>query len=108
MLKVNVKLRCRRLAVGKTETQVAAEIARLVSSWTGRIPAIDGNYVSKLERGVITWPNNTYRRAFRALFDAASDADLGFYARRTRRDAERWNPADPTGGDSVRDVRTPI
>jgi hypothetical protein len=29
---------------------------------------IDGDYVSKLERGVITWPNSAYRLAFRTLF----------------------------------------
>jgi hypothetical protein len=67
---------------------VAKEVARLVAIQTGREMAIDGNYVSKLERGVITWPNQAYRNAFRTLFDAASDADLGFYPSRTRRDAE--------------------
>ena len=107
MLMINVKLRSCRLAAGKTEAQVAAEIARLVSAWTGREPAIDGNYVSKLERGVITWPNYTYRQAFRALFDAATDADLGFYASRTRRDAKRWNSAESDDeDDSLRVLRT--
>lgn len=105
---INVKLRGYRLAAGKTETQVAAEIARLVAAWTGREPAIDGNYVSKLERGVITWPNNTYRKAFRKLFDAVSDADLGFFASRTRRDAERWNSAESDDGDgSLTALRAP-
>jgi hypothetical protein len=90
---INHKLRCRRLAAGITESQLAEEVARLVSADTGREPAIDGNYVSKLERGKITWPNSAYRRAFREFFDAAADAELGFYAMRTRRDAERWLPA---------------
>ncbi len=92
---VNHKLRCRRLA-GFTEGQVAEEIARLVAVQTGRELAIDGNYVSKLERGVITWPNRAYRQAFRTLFSAASDSELGFYPSRTRRDAERWQVM--TGG----------
>lgn len=87
---INYSLRCRRLAAGKTESQVAEEIARLVSAQTGRDLAIDGNYVSKLERGVITWPNGAYRRAFRTLFNAVSDVELGFYPSRTRKDAERW------------------
>lgn len=85
---VNHKLRCRRLAAGFTEGQVAEEVARLVANQTGRELAINGNYVSKLERGVITWPNRAYRDAFRALFGVSSDAELGFYPSRTRRDAE--------------------
>jgi hypothetical protein len=87
---INHNLRCRRLAAGITEGQVAEEVARLVTARTGRDLAIDGNYVSKLERGVITWPNRAYREAFRVLFHAVNDAELGFYPRRTRRDAERW------------------
>ena len=85
----NFKLRSKRLAAGITEGQVAEEVARLVAAQTGRELAIDGNYVSKLERGVITWPNRAYRQAFRTLFGVANDAELGFYPSRTRRDAER-------------------
>jgi hypothetical protein len=97
----NNKLRCMRLTAGMTEGQVAEEVARLVAAQTGRELAINGNYVSKLERGVITWPNRAYRQAFRALFGAAKDADLGFYPSRTRRDAERWKAmtARVKGGD---------
>lgn len=79
-----------RLAAGMTEGQVAEEVARIVAAQIGRELAINGNYVSKLERGVITWPNRAYRQAFRTLFNVSKDADLGFYPRRTRRDAERW------------------
>jgi hypothetical protein len=84
-----------------TEGQVAEEVAKLVAAQTGRELAINGNYVSKLERGVITWPNRAYRQAFRSLFGVANDADLGFYPSRTRRDAERWTAmsARATGGD---------
>ena len=87
---INYSLRCKRLEAGITESQVAEEIARLVTAQTGHDLAIDGNYVSKLERGVITWPNRAYRQAFRTLFHAMDDAELGFYSSRTRRDAERW------------------
>jgi transcriptional regulator with XRE-family HTH domain len=93
---INQKLRVKRLAAGLTESQLADAVARLVSAETGRGAAINGNYVSKLECGRITWPNSAYRRAFRVLFEAATDAELGFYARRTRRDAERWLPV-PAG-----------
>jgi len=99
-----------RLAIGKTEGQVAEEVARLVAAQTGRELAIDGNYVSKLERGVITWPNRAYRQAFRTLFGVANDADLGFYPSRTRQDAERWKAmmarAKGADGDVVPLLRT--
>src|SRR5215472_6383484 len=78
-----------RLSLGMAERQVAEEVARIVVAQTGRELAIDGNYVSKLERGVITWPNRAYREAFRTLFGVPNDADLGFYPSRTRRDAEQ-------------------
>lgn len=97
---INHRLRCRRLAAGITEGQVAEEIARLVAVQTGSDLAIDGNYVSKLERGVITWPNRAYRQAFRTLFNVPSDAELGFYPSRTRKDAE-------TVTDSLRRRRHP-
>jgi hypothetical protein len=97
----NFKLRSKRLAAGITEGQVAEEVARLVTEQTGREFAIDGNYVSKLERGVITWPNRVYRQAFRTLFGVANDAELGFYPSRTRRDAEQLEAMDllNDGGD---------
>ena len=84
-----------------TESQVAEEVARLVAAQTGRDLAIDGNYVSKLERGVITWPNRAYRQAFRALFNALSDIELGFYPSRTRKDAEQWLAPVDAGNVSV-------
>lgn len=90
---INNKLRTKRLAAGLTESQLAEAVAKLVSAETGHAAALDGNYVSKLERGKITWPNSVYRRALRELFDAATDAELGFFATRTRRDAQRLLPA---------------
>jgi hypothetical protein len=92
-----------------TEDQVGKEVAKIVAIQTGQEMAIDGNYVSKLERGVITWPNRAYREAFRTLFEAASDAELGFYPSRTRRDAERWrllSPRKEGGGETLAFVRT--
>ena len=105
----NYKLRSKRLAAGITEGQVAEEVAKLVAAQTGRELAIDGNYVSKLERGVITWPNRAYRQAFRTLFGVANDAELGFYPSRTRRDAERlaaMTPLVKSGGDVAPLLRT--
>jgi transcriptional regulator with XRE-family HTH domain len=105
----NYKLRSKRLAAGITEGQVAEEVAKLVAAQTGRELAIDGNYVSKLERGVITWPNRAYRQAFRTLFGVANDAELGFYPSRTRRDAERlaaMTARVKSGGEVVPLLRT--
>ena len=105
----NAKLRSMRLILGMAERQVAEEVARIVVAQTGRELAIDGNYVSKLERGVITWPNRAYRQAFRTLFGVASDAELGFYPSRTRRDAERWEEMTArmkSGGDVAPLLRT--
>lgn len=84
-----------------TESQVAEEVARIVAAQTGRDHAIDGNYVSKLERGVITWPNRAYRQAFRTLFNVSNDVELGFYPSRTKKDAERWLTSADTGNVSV-------
>jgi hypothetical protein len=95
---INHRLRCRRLAAGITESQVAEEVARLVSAQTGRDLAIDGNYVSKLERGVITWPNGAYREAFRTLFCVLTDAELGFYPSRTSRRAAEVRLTTAEGG----------
>jgi transcriptional regulator with XRE-family HTH domain len=108
---INDKLRDKRLAIGMTESQVAAEVARLVSAETGRGAAIDGNYVSKLERGKITWPNSAYRRAFREIFEAETDGELGFFAMRTRRDAEHWlsgrDGEAPRSGEAPRNGEAP-
>ena len=64
---INRNLRYRSLAAGITESQAAGEVAAHRRP-DGRAMSIDGNYVSKLERGVMTWPNRAYRAAFRRLF----------------------------------------
>ncbi|MFD2081427.1 XRE family transcriptional regulator [Actinopolymorpha cephalotaxi] len=46
---------------------------------TGREFGIDANYVGKLERGVIRWPQKLYRDAFRAVLGASTDRELGFF-----------------------------
>jgi hypothetical protein len=62
------------------------EVAELVNGWiyerTHRLVELDGNYIGKLERGVIRWPNRLYRQALRTVLRVASDAQLGFYSRR--------------------------
>jgi hypothetical protein len=59
------------------------ELADLVNEWIydhrGRVTALDKNYIGKLERGSIRWPDESYRAALRAVLGAANDAQLGFY-----------------------------
>jgi tetratricopeptide (TPR) repeat protein len=74
-----------------------SELAELVNSAlhrrTGRTAAIDGHYVAKLERGVIRWPGEHYRRALREVLGAAADSELGFH--RGGRVAETAPPLRP-------------
>jgi hypothetical protein len=39
---------------------------------------LDENYIGKLERGVVRWPNDVYRAGLRAVLGVGDDADLGF------------------------------
>lgn len=72
-----------RRAQGLTQAQVADATADLVERATRRRCGIDADYVSKVERGEINWPGAAYRTAFRLLFGAASDAELGLYCPRS-------------------------
>lgn len=66
-----------------------AELAEQVNAWIydnttpRRIAELDGNYIGKLERGTIHWPQEDYRAALRTVLGARTDTDLGF--RRPRR-----------------------
>jgi hypothetical protein len=65
-----------------TEGQLAELVVRWVWEHRQREVHMDADHVSRIERGRITWPNSDYRAAFRAVLDAPSDADLGFYSQR--------------------------
>lgn len=64
------------------------EVAELVNRWIferhDKVVELDGNYIGKLERGLIRWPQSLYRQALRAVLQAESDAQLGFSGRRRR------------------------
>lgn len=79
----NHRLRVARLQRGWTREQLAEQVAVFLAAEGGRQSAMDANHVYKLERGEITWPNASYRRALRDLFGADSDAALGFYCKRS-------------------------
>lgn len=79
----NVRLRRARTARRQTQQQVADAIGERLGH------PLDVEYVGRLERGVVTWPNADYRRAFRAHFGVASDGQLGFYCSRSMPDPRR-------------------
>nr|WP_157528435.1 hypothetical protein [Kibdelosporangium sp. MJ126-NF4] len=80
----NDLLRAARDHADLTQGQLAelanAEVERL----TGKLGAMDADYVGKLERGVHTWPNKHYRQALRSVLVVTSDAELGFRSTRHR------------------------
>ncbi|NRQ32975.1 XRE family transcriptional regulator [Nonomuraea sp. NN258] len=58
------------------------ELADLVNAWLyenrNRQGGLTQEYVGKLERGEVRWPNRDYREAFRTILGAERDRDLGF------------------------------
>lgn len=75
----NTRLAAARRRMRLTQEELAARVSRRL-----RLdPPLDGNYVSKLERGVHTWPNARYRQALRAELDSDTDEALGFYCARS-------------------------
>jgi transcriptional regulator with XRE-family HTH domain len=72
------------------------ELAELVNARVferaGRVVELDANYVGKLERGQIRWPQADYRAGLRAVLGAGTDRELGF--RRSRRSPARMPDLD--------------
>lgn len=72
------------------------ELAELVNEWVythrRQTTSLDKNYIGKLEKGRIRWPDEAYRAALRAVLGAASDVQLGFYD--TRRMPAHTTTAD--------------
>jgi hypothetical protein len=95
-MEANQQLRALRLArtsrLSPGEPLSRSELAELVNAQveetTGRVGALDANYIGKLERGVITWPRAHYRAALREILGTATDRDLGFAPPTSRRDPE--------------------
>ena len=85
----NDRLRALRLARGLTQGALAHLVCAEIEKATGRQAAVEAQTISRIERGVITWPNHQTRRALRTVLQADLDEDLGLYAKRTHADAER-------------------
>lgn len=71
----NDRLRAARKAAGLSQGQLAER----VNAATGRA-TLDGNAISRLERGVITWPGKAVRRALADVL-GVSESNLGFNRR---------------------------
>jgi transcriptional regulator with XRE-family HTH domain len=58
------------------------ELAKAVNAHvyltTGRVTAMDAQYVGRLERGQRRWPSAEYRNAFREVLGVSADSELGF------------------------------
>lgn len=58
------------------------DLADLVNAWMlnekNRVGTWTANYVGKLERGLVRWPNADCRAALRAILGVTQDKDLGF------------------------------
>ncbi|MFE3717052.1 helix-turn-helix domain-containing protein [Streptomyces cyaneofuscatus] len=78
-MKANEALRRHRHARRWTQAQAAEEVCAQVLAATGRHPELDANWISRLERGAITWPSGHYRAALCAVFLVADEAELGLY-----------------------------
>lgn len=71
----NEKLKRLRESCRMTQGELAEELGRREGGGT-----IPGDYISKLERGVITWPSTPRRReVLRQIFGVRDDSELGFY-----------------------------
>ncbi|MFJ3883582.1 XRE family transcriptional regulator [Streptomyces sp. NPDC090077] len=75
----NETLRRHRRAHRWTQTQTPELVSAEVQAATGRYPELDANWISRLERGAISWPASQYRSALCKVFQVASEADLGLY-----------------------------
>jgi transcriptional regulator with XRE-family HTH domain len=73
----NARLRRARMARNQTQARVAEGIGAILGH------PVEAEYIGRLERGMLTWPQPHHRAAFRLYFGVASDEELGFYSRRS-------------------------
>lgn len=75
----NERIRALRHARGWTQEEAADAVADAVCAATkrGRPTGIDSQWISRIERGLLRWPNADYRAALRTVYGAATDAELG-------------------------------
>lgn len=78
-----------------SQRELAEALTAHVFRKTERDVPLDRHYISRLERGRSRWPIADYRDAFRAVLGAATDVELGFYAKRRVSDAQPQPPPAP-------------
>lgn len=98
-MKANEALRRHRHARRWTQAQAAEHVCAQVLAATGRDPELDANWISRLERGAITWPSGDYRAALCAVFQVAGEAELGLYPKGA--DTQRGKPTPESSTDDV-------
>ncbi|WP_147403986.1 XRE family transcriptional regulator [Nocardia panacis] len=86
---MNEQFKTFRLATGLTQAQLAELVCDHVERATGHRPATDEQAISRIECGEIAWPRRATRQALVALLSSDSEASLGLYPRRTKRDADK-------------------
>lgn len=74
----NQLLRAARRELRETQEQTAAALSELLER------TVDPEYIGRLERGVVTWPNAEYRAALQHHFGVASPGELGLYCSRSQ------------------------
>ncbi|WP_075734093.1 helix-turn-helix domain-containing protein [Streptomyces acidiscabies] len=96
----NEALREHRRVRRWTQAHVAERVCAQVRAATGRDPELDANWISRLERGAITWPSSDYRAALCVVFEVTGEAELGLYPRGPA--ASAGERAEETPADGVR------
>ena len=99
----NERIRTLRHARGWTQEQAADAVADAVCTATsrGRPNGIDAQWISRLERGEVRWPNADYRAALRTVYGAATDAELGLSGMRGQAQDSTHAPAEVERCDPI-------
>ncbi|MFD7627810.1 helix-turn-helix domain-containing protein [Streptomyces sp. NPDC059851] len=84
-----------------TQAQAAQRVCAQVQAATGRDPELDANWISRLERGAITWPSGDYRAALCAVFQVGSEAELGLRPKGEATGAASGQDASSAPADDV-------
>lgn len=92
----------RREALDLTQEELAQRLNAQLEAATGTVGDADGDYISKLERGVIRRPHPHTRRALRAVLGAETDAELGFRGSGRKGATVGDSPRTANGGDDVK------
>lgn len=87
--------------------ELADRVNAYLFDHTGRPHELDDNYIGKLERGIIRWPQATYREALRAVLGVPADRDLGFVNTRRLRSAPVVRLAAPPVGPGLGNALPP-